>query len=498
MNLLIVLPVLAPLAAAVASLLAFGSLRVQRALAVVGTALQLAAAGALLVAVWRHGTLAMHAGGWTAPFGITFVADHLSAAMTVITGVIGFTVALYALGSVDHGRERFGFYPLYHLLLMAVAGAFLTGDLFNLYVWFEVMLITSFALLVLGNEKAQIRGGLTYVAINLVSSTVFLAAVGLLYGTAGTLNMADLAVRLPELGNPGLVTTLSVLFLIVFGVKAAVFPLFFWLPASYHAPPVAVTAVFAGLLTKVGVYALFRAFTLLFTGDVPWTHGILLAVATVTMITGVLGAAAQTDVRRILSFHIISQIGYMVMGLGLFTGLALAGAVFYVLHHIVVKTNLFLIGGLIRRDGGSFELGRLGGLYAARPVLALLFLIPAFSLAGLPPLSGFWAKLYLVRAGLEDGAFAVVAVALAVGLLTLYSMTKIWAQAFWKPASRPEAVAGAGTRTPRLLLAPVVALAGLTLALGLWAQPLAELATRAAQDLLDTDRYVAAVLRARP
>jgi multicomponent Na+:H+ antiporter subunit D len=497
MSLLPGLPVIIPLGAAVASLLAFGSLRAQRVLAVAGTALQLISAAGLLAAVWRRGTLAMHAGGWSAPFGITLVADHLSAAMTVITGVIGFTVLLYALGSVDHGRERFGFYPLYHLLLMAVAGAFLAGDLFNLYVWFEVMLITSFALLVLGNEREQIRGGLTYVAINLVSSTVFLAAVGLLYGAAGTLNMADLAVRLPQLENQGLVTTLSVLFLIVFGVKAAVFPLYFWLPASYHAPPVAVAAVFAGLLTKVGVYALLRTFTLLFNGDVPWTHGIILTAAAVTMVTGVLGAAVQSDVRRILSFHIISQIGYMVMGLGLFTRLALAGSVFYVLHHIIVKTNLFLIGGLIRRDGGSFDLARLGGLYSSRPVLAALFVIPAFSLAGLPPLSGFWAKLYLVRAGLEQREFAVVAVALVVGLLTLYSMTKIWSQAFWKPAPAAAIVAGRGARTPRLLLAPVVSLAALTLLLGLWAQPLAELAGRAAADLLEPQRYIDAVLGAR-
>jgi multicomponent Na+:H+ antiporter subunit D len=497
MSMLLVLPVVIPLAGAIASLLSWSEMRLQRRIVVASTALQLLAGFALLAQVWQNGVQAVQLGSWAAPFGITFVADHLSAAMVVITGVIGFSVTLYALGTIDRGRERFGFYPLYNLLLMAVAGAFLTGDIFNLYVWFEVMLITSFALLVLGNAREQIRGGLTYVAINLVSSTVFLAAVGLLYGATGTLNMADLAVRLPDVASPGLVTTLATLFLIVFGVKAAVFPLFFWLPASYHAPPVAVSAVFAGLLTKVGVYALLRVFTLLFTQDVPYTHGIILGISAATMVTGVLGAAAQSEVRRILSFHIVSQIGYMIMGLGLFTRLALAGSVFYVLHHIVVKTNLFLISGLIRRIGGSFELDRVGGLYRSNPYLAILFIIPAFSLAGLPPLSGFWAKLYLVRAGLEAEEYWMVFVALAVGVLTLYSMTKIWGGAFWKPAPADAPDHAAAGKTPRRILAPVVGLAAITLAIGLWAWPLAELSTRAATELLEPQRYLDAVLEAR-
>jgi multicomponent Na+:H+ antiporter subunit D len=495
-SLLVFLPILIPFAAAIASLLLWSSLRAQRRIVVVSTAGQLTAGVALLAEVWRHGVQAVQAGNWAAPFGITLVADHLSAAMVVITGIIGFSVTLYALATLDRGRERFAFYPLYNLLLMAVAGAFLTGDIFNLYVWFEVMLISSFALLVLGNGREQIRGGLIYVAINLVSSTIFLAAVGLLYGATGTLNMADLAIRLPQLGNPGLVTTLSMLFLIVFGVKAAVFPLFFWLPASYHAPPVAVSAVFAGLLTKVGVYALIRVFTLMFTEDVGYTHGLIVVVAALTMVTGVLGAAAQTEVRRILSFHIISQIGYMVLGLGLFTRLALAGSVFYILHHIIVKTNLFLISGLIRRLGGAFELDKVGGLYKASPLLSILFIIPAFSLAGLPPLSGFWAKLYLVRAGLELEHYIVVAVALAVGVLTLYSMTKIWAGAFWS-AAPPDAQPAQSPAMPVRLLAPVAGLAALTIAIGLWAYPLAELSSRAAGELLEPERYVQAVLQAR-
>ncbi len=441
MNLLLVLPLILPLTMAAISLLAWGRLRVQRSLAVAGTAALLVVGLILLESVWTDGICATQMGAWPAPYGITLVADLLSAIMVVLAGITGLAVAVYSLASMDERREALGYYPLLHILLMGVCGAFLTGDLFNLYVWFEVMLMASFVLLALGGEPGQIRGAIKYVTLNLLASAVFLASVGILYGLAGTLNMADLAGKLDSLPQPGTVTALALLFLIAFGIKAAVFPLFFWLPASYHTPPVAVSAVFAGLLTKVGVYAMIRVFTLLFVHDQAYVHTLILIIAGLTMLTGVLGAAAQHEFRRILSFHIISQIGYMIMGLGLagvtaspqLATLALAGSVFYIAHHIIVKTNLFLVSGVVRRVCGSFELKDLGGLYRSSPGLAILFLIPALSLAGVPPLSGFFAKLSLVQAGLGIGQYAIVAVALVVGLLTLFSMTKIWAEAFWKP-----------------------------------------------------------------
>ena len=444
------------------------------------------------------GIQVMQMGGWPAPYGISLVADLLAAIMVLLTGVTGLAVAVYSLGSIDAGREAHGYHPLFHVLLMGVSMAFLTGDLFNLYVAFEVMLMASFVLLSLGGERAQLEGAVKYVTLNLLSSAVFLAAVGVLYGVAGTLNMADLALAVQRGTAPGLVTTLACLFLVAFGIKAAVFPLFFWLPASYHTPPVAVSALFAGLLTKVGVYALVRAFTLVFTGDTALTHGLILAVAVLTMVTGVLGAAAQFEFRRVLSFHIVSQIGYMVLGLGLFTPLALAGTVFYLIHHIVVKTNLFLVAGIVKRLGGTLDLGSLGGLYRRRPALALLFLVPAFSLAGIPPLSGFWGKLVLVKAGLDSGHYAVTATALGVSLLTLYSMTKLWNEAFWKEPPEESTVAAA--RVPWTLLGPVVALAAITVAVGLGAGPVFDLASRAAAQLADPSQYVRAVLgeEARP
>jgi len=318
-----------------------------------------------------------------------------------------------------------------------VAGSFVTGDIFNLYVWFEVMLIASFALLTLG-ERAQMEGAIKYVTLNLFSSAIFLSAVGILYGLVGTLNMADIAQKLGQVEDTGMVNVVAVMFMVAFGIKASAFPLFF-LPASYHTPLVGVSALFAGLLTKVGVYALFRMFTLVFDHDVGYTHTILLWVAGLTMLSGVLGAAAQFEFRRILSFHIISQIGYMILGLALYTPLAIIGGVFYIMHHIIVKTTLFLVSGVTYRLTGTHELSELGGFFQDRPVLSVLFLIPAFSLAGMPPLSGFFAKLIVIRAGIEAEAWVVTGVALLVGLLTLYSMVKIWAEVFWK--ARPEEAA---------------------------------------------------------
>ncbi len=493
----LVLPILIPIATAI---LAFGARAMpalQRSISIGGSLALLLAAIWLTVRVWTGGIVAGQMGGWAAPFGITLVADLLSAIMVLITAIAGLAVAVYALADIDDRLEALGFHALYHVLVGGVCGAFLTGDIFNLYVWFEVMLIASFGLLVLGGDRAQLDGGIKYVALNLVSTILFLGGIGLLYGLTGTLNMADLHVAVQASEETGLLTAVAVLFLVAFGIKSAVFPLFFWLPASYHTPPVAISAIFAGLLTKVGVYALIRTFTLIFTQDIGYTHGILSVVAALTMITGVLGAAAQNQFRKILSFHIISQIGYMVLGLALFAPLAIAGAVFYLVHHIIVKANLFLISGVVQRYTGSFDLDRIGGLYKSRPILAILFLIPAFSLAGFPPLSGFWAKYLLVKASLDAEAYVIAGIALLVGLLTVFSMTKIWAEAFWKPHPDGElpSRAAIGRRDLTCLLVPVAGLAVLTLWIGFYPEPFLNAAERSATELLDPTAYVETVLR---
>lgn len=497
MNVLLVLPLLVPLATAIAGILLLRAPRAARWASALGAAGLLASSVALLSATLDGTILVTQAGAWPAPFGITLVADRFAAAMVVVGAVLLAAVVAYSVSGLDRAREKAGFHPLVHVLGMGVSGAFLTGDLFNLYVWFEVLLMASFVLVSLGGEREQLTGGLRYVVLNLVSSALFLAGAGLLYATVGTLNMADAAVALRALPAQGTTSVVAALFLLAFGIKAAAFPLFFWLPASYHTPPMPVAALFAGLLTKVGVYALVRTGTLVFDRDRAFTDPLLLAVAGLTMATGVLGAMAQTDVRKVLSFHIVSQIGYMLMGLGLGTRLAIAGTVFYVLHHIVVKANLFLVAGAMNRVGGSYSLGRLGALLSRSPLLAAAFLVPALSLAGLPPLSGFWAKYLLVRAGLEAGHGTVVAVALVVSLLTLFSMTKIWAEAFWKPAPE-EAGAPPLSAAERLsLLGPVLALGAITVAIGLGAGFLFRFADAAAVQLLDPELYLRAVLGAR-
>ncbi len=489
------IPIILPFAAAAVTLLWRKRPGSQSTLTMLAAALHLTAGCILLYGVHQNGIRVLHVAGWQAPFGIALVADHLSALMTVITGVVYAAVAVYSRADIGTDAISRGYYPLLHVLVGGISGAFLTGDLFNMYVWFEVMLMASFALLILERTRAQLDGGVKYVIINLIATLLFLTGLGLVYGMTGTLNMAHLHVKLGMATETAPVAAVAMLFVVAFGIKSGLFPLFFWLPASYHTPPVAVSAIFSGLLTKVGVYALIRTFTLLFPFSDNGLQGMVLIAAAATMIVGVLGAAMHQHVRRILSFHIVSQVGYMVLGIGLFTPLALAGAVFYLLHHIIVKANLFLISGLIRQQGGSFDLTRIGGLYRRRGLVALLFFVPAFSLAGFPPLSGFWAKMIVIRSSLEAGHFILAGVAAVVGLLTVYSMTKIWNEAFWKqPPDINRQKAAKMTPMNGWMLAPVVVLALLTVFIGLLPGPIFELAQAAARELLEPAAYVYTVI----
>ena len=499
MKWLLVLPIIIPLASAAVSLLVWRSRLLQRWIAILSTGALLGIALLLLRVVAAEGIQAVQMGNWPAPFGITLVADHFSAIMVALAGFIGLTVAVYSAGSIGARREAFGYYPLLMVLLMGVCGAFLTGDLFNLYVWFEVMLMASFVLLGLGGERAQIEGAIKYVTLNLVSSAFFLAAVGILYGLVGTLNMADLSVSLRAASHDGLTTAVALLFLIAFGIKAAAFPFFFWLPASYHTPPVAVSALFSALLTKVGVYSLVRVFTLLFIDEPGFTHSLILVIAGFTMVTGVLGAVAQYDFRRLLAFHIISQIGYLLMGLGLLTVDALAGTIYFMVHVVLAKFALFLVSGIVYRMRGTYDLKKLGALYGPHPWLALLFLVPSLSLAGIPPLSGFFGKLALIRAGLSSEQYAIVATALAVSILTLLSMIKIWTEVFWKneavgetnPAPAPQA-------SSAVLFVPLIAVVVIIVGIGAGAEFFFPLAFEAARQLLEPAAYIAAVLGNAP
>jgi multicomponent Na+:H+ antiporter subunit D len=491
---LLALPILIPLLTAIVLHLLPQRAYLLRTVAFGGALGQLAAAVCIMTRITAAGIQVLQVAAWPAPFGITLVADQFSGMMVVMLGVIGVAVSGSSFAGVDPRREALGYHPLIQVVLMGVAGAFLTGDVFNLYVWFEVMLIGSFVLMSLHRTRAQLQAAFTYVGLNLLASAFLLTAIGLLYGQAGTLNLADLARAWPERHTPGLDAALSMLFLTAFGIKAGLFPLFFWLPASYHTPPAAVGALLAGLLTKVGVYSMIRVFTLLFPDPHAPVYTTLLVLSTMTMGVGLIGAIAQRDFRRVLSFNLVGHIGFTTVGLAVGTPAALGGSILYTLHHMLVISTLFLVSGLFLRQRRTTQLHALGGLYRSQPAVAALALVPLFSLAGIPPLSGFVAKVAVVAPMLAAGRYSVAAVALLVSLLTVWSMARLWEEAFWKPA--PSA-ASSHVPPPSLgaaIVAPIVFLVSLTLAFTALAGPLSRLTTQAGAQLLDRHAYLRAVL----
>jgi multicomponent Na+:H+ antiporter subunit D len=489
MTTLLSLVVMLPLIGA-ATALVFRPRSIQRALSFVTLGGSLVAATSVLVDAWSND--AMHVvrmGGWPGSFAITFVADRLASVMVVIALVVVMLVLVYSVGQKSAGERSAFYHPVYMVMSAGISQAFLAGDLFNLFVAFEILLMASYVLLTLEGSDAQIRAGTTYVVLNVIESMVLVTAVGLIFAATGTVSMAELPARLAALPD-GTRMGLQLLLLVAFGIKAAVFPLFFWLPDSYPTAPSSVSAVFAGLLTKVGVYCLIRTQTLLFPGEL---NDLIVVVGALTMALGVLGAISHTDMKRILSFHIVSQIGYMVFGLGIGGTAAIAATIFYLIHHIPVKTSLFLVEGIIERDTGSSSFDAVSGLARRSPAFAALFLVPALSLAGLPPLSGFLAKFAIVRAGVDSEQWVAVAVALAVSLLTLVSMTKIWVGAFWGDVE-PAASVGVGILRRHALMSTATAfVVVLSLAIAVGAGPLYDFANKAAEQILDVAGYVSAV-----
>ena len=523
------LPVLIPLTAAALTLIAGRRPRLQRLITVVALSAVLAVCAVLLYLTDRDGTQALHVGGWgptdagLGPLGITLVADRLSALMLVVSAIVLLAVVFYAIGQgIRDGDDRQPvsiFLPTYLVLSAGVCTAFLAGDLFNLYVGFEVLLSASFVLLTIGASQERVRAGISYVMVSMVSSLIFLIGLALIYAATGTLNMAELSLRLHDVSG-GTRGALFAVLLVAFGIKAAVFPLSAWLPDSYPTAPAPVTAVFAGLLTKVGVYAIIRAHSLLFPGG--GLDRVLLVAALLTMLVGILGAIAQSDIKRLLSFTLISHIGYMVFGIALSSRLGMSGAIYYVAHHIVVQTTLFLVVGLIERQAGASTLHRLGGLAAASPLLAFVFMVPALNLGGIPPFSGFIGKVALLEAGTQSGsvlAWLLVAGSVMTSLLTLYVVARVWSKAFWRARvdapdgamsdSAPSALLadysqdvafddrGDVGRMPIGMVVPTMALIAVGLALTVAAGPIFGFSDRAAAEVLDRSQYISAVLGTR-
>ncbi|NTY61000.1 Na+/H+ antiporter subunit D [Mycolicibacterium sphagni] len=525
-GILMPLPVLIPLVSAALTLIAGRRPRLQRLIALVALSGVLAVCAVLVYLTDRDGTQALHVGGWgptdagLGPLGITLVADRLSAMMLLVSAIVLLAVVFYAIGQgIRDGDEHQPvsiFLPTYLVLSAGVCTAFLAGDLFNLYVGFEVLLTASFVLLTIGASKDRVRAGISYVMVSMVSSLIFLIGLALIYAATGTLNMAELSLRLQDISG-GTRSAIFAVLLVAFGIKAAVFPLSAWLPDSYPTAPAPVTAVFAGLLTKVGVYAIIRAHALLFPGG--GLDNVLLVAALLTMLVGILGAIAQNDIKRLLSFTLVSHIGYMVFGVALASQLAMSGAIYYVAHHIVVQTTLFLVVGLIERQAGASTLRRLGGLAAASPLLAFVFMVPALNLGGIPPFSGFIGKVALLEAGTANGsvlAWLLVAGSVVTSLLTLYVVARVWTKAFWRSRvdapegeladSAPSALLddysadiayddrGDVGRMPIGMVAPTMALIAVGLALTVAAGPIFGYTERAAHEVLDRGQYITAVL----
>lgn len=510
MTALVPLVVLLPLLGAAVTLISGRRPRLQRALTVVVLAAVLAVSVVLLVAVDADGPLVVELGGWQAPYGIVLVVDRLSALMLVVSATVLLAVLVFSVGQglADGDQETpvSIYHPTYLILATGVFNAFIAGDLFNLYVGFEILLVASYVLITLGGTEQRIRAGTTYIVVSLVSSLLFLASIAMIYGAVGTVNIAQISQRMTDI-PADVQVILHVSLLVAFGIKAAVFPLSFWLPDSYPTAPAPVTAVFAGLLTKVGVYAIIRAETVIFPGTE--LNQALLVVALLTMVVGVLGAVAQADIKRVLSFTLVSHIGYMVLGVALGTAEGTSAAIFYIVHHIVVQSTLFLAAGLIERQGGSTSINGLGGMLKAAPLIAVLFFVPALNLGGIPPFSGFIGKLALFQASAEQGtalAYVLIGAGALVSLLTLYTLVRIWTLVFWRPASdvegyesdlvanvseAPGTTATQTVRTtPRLMVAATAAMVAVSLALTVFAGPLYALSTRAGENLEGPSFYV--------
>lgn len=453
--------------------------------------------------------MVLNLGNWSPPFGIVFVADILSAIMLAFAAVASFTVALYAIFYMDKLRVTHLFFAFYNFLIVGVAGSFSTGDIFNLYVFFEVMLISSYALVTLGNNKAQLIESFKYTATNLVASAFFVVGVGVLYGMVGSLNMADIAHKVTQASfltgvNKGIFLIVGIIFLVVFGVKGGIFPLYYWLPGTYVVPPTPVSAIFGGLLTKVGVYCILRVFSLIFyraesaTGT-NYLSLILIIISGFTMLFGVFGAIIQYNFKKILAHHIISQVGYMILGIGLGTIGAIAGAILHIAHNIIVKTALFLVSGVHEKLTGTNDIKKTGGLAYKAPFLATLFLISSLALAGLPPLSGFFSKFILIKGGIEQiirsrqlYLYVIIVVALFTSLLTLLSMIKIWIFAFWGKCK----ISFEKSEIKYGRLIPSIAIfAAIALGMGLFAEFFYDVAIAAATQLKNPDLfYIKSVL----
>lgn len=491
MNNLLVLPLLIPAFTAVILIFLKERVDLQRIISAVSVFLNILVAGIIVYQVSTKGIQTLFMGGWLPPYGIVFVADMFAALLVLVGAIVGAACLFFSFASIGEERERFYYYPFFHFLLTGVFGSFLTGDLFNLFVCFEVLLVASYALIVLGGSKGQLRETLKYVLVNVISSSLFVATLAYLYAATGTLNMAHLSMRVAEAGQGGVMNVIAVLLLIVFSIKAGLL-LFFWLPDSYSAPPVAVRALFGALLTKVGLYAITRTFTLIFIQEPGLTHSLIAWMAGATMILGAIGALAYNDLGRIFNYNIIISVGFIAFGISVATQDSLNGVVFYLMHDMVAKALLFFLGGMIISASGTDRLKEMGGLIRRYPWTGWMFFVLTLALVGVPPLSGFAGKVMMVRSGFGQNHVALALIALASSFIVLYSLIKVFQQVFWGGEKREEQVKPLHYKA---MMAPAAVLFAIVILMGVGAETVNGYVSQAGAVLADPALYINAVMK---
>ncbi|WP_053361768.1 Na+/H+ antiporter subunit D [Bacillus sp. FJAT-27251] len=488
MNNLVIMPILIPLITGLLMVAFRRKAVVQRFLSVAALGATGAVSLVLMVQIKNNGIQTLQLGGWEAPFGVSMVADMFSGLLLLTTSIVSLLCLVFAFYSIGKEREAHYFYPLYLFLITGVNGSFLTGDMFNLFVCFEVMLISSYVLISHGGTGIQLRESIKYVLINILSSFLFLVAIAYLYAATGTLNMAHLSERVAEAGQNGILTAIAILFLIVFSLKAGLF-LFFWLPGSYSAPPTAIAAIFAALLTKVGIYSIIRVFTLIFYHEPDITHLIIGIMAAATMLLGAIGAVAYWDIKKILTYNVIVGVGLILAGLASNTSVGLTGSMYYLIHDIIIKALIFLIGGTVITLAGTSKLKDISGLIQTYPFLGWMFFIAALSLAGIPPLSGFIGKVFITEGTFEAGFLWLGAIGLLTSLMVLYSVMKIFLNGFWGDSYLDEEKKGEA----KGILFPLAFLTLLTIGLGVGAEGIHSYAELAIESLMNPLLYIEAV-----
>lgn len=492
MNNFIILPILIPLLTAIVLIFFTKHIVIQRIISVASALLTILISLMLVNKVHSDGIQKLDVSNWEAPFGITLVSDMLSALLVLTTSIIALATIVYSFQSIGKDREKFYYYSVLQFLIVGVNGAFTTGDIFNLFVFFEVMLMSSYVLLVLGGTKIQLRESIKYILVNVISSALFVIAVAMLYSVVGTLNMAHISERISEAGQPGIITVIAVLFLIVFGLKGGIFPLYFWLPGSYYAPPAAVMAIFGALLTKVGVYSIMRTYTLFFYHDIGFTHHLLSVLAMLTIVVGIIGAIAYWDLKRIIIYNIIVAVGVIVFGVSVMTPDSLTGSVFYLIHDMIIKAALFFLIGIMIVITGTSNLRKISGLIKTHPGLGWSFFIAALALAGIPPLSGFVGKLLIVQGGFIAGHYWGTGLVLLSSLFVLFSVMKIFINGFW---GSPRAYNNGDPIPIKVLMIAPVMLVGISVLYGAASEFVFPYISQAAETLANPEIYIDAVLK---